>query len=204
MLIPPIIDYGSTRGVFEKVPGSGVWWIRYADASGRICREKAGLKQSALNLYRKRKTEVLQGKKLPETRKRVVSFEELTRDALDYSRAQKSHESYRNDQWNSEVLLKWFGRQEAAGISPQEIERKLAELAEGGRSPATINRYRALLSLIYSVGCRNGKVSVNPARLVRLRKENNARIRYLTADEEKTLRKQIRSLCPDRERITPH
>ena len=46
------------RGVFEKVPGSGVWWIRYADATGRIRREKAGTKSAALTLYRKRKTEV--------------------------------------------------------------------------------------------------------------------------------------------------
>src|SRR2546428_11601119 len=44
------------RGVFEKGPGSGVWWIRYADAMGRIRREKAGTKRAGLMLYRKRKT----------------------------------------------------------------------------------------------------------------------------------------------------
>ena len=74
------------RGIFEKIPGSGVWWIRYSDATGRIRREKAGLKQTAETLCRKRKTEVLQGKKLPEARKRVVSFEELAKDTLAYSR----------------------------------------------------------------------------------------------------------------------
>ena len=78
------------RGIYEKVPGSGVWWVRYSDATGRIRREKAGLKQTAETLYRKRKTEVLQGKKLPESRKRAVSFEELTKDALDYSKAHTS------------------------------------------------------------------------------------------------------------------
>lgn len=54
------------RGIFEKVPGSGDWYIRYADLTGRIRREKAGTKSAALVLYRKRKTEALQGKKLPE------------------------------------------------------------------------------------------------------------------------------------------
>ncbi len=54
------------RGVFEKLPGTGVYWIRYADSTGRIHREKAGTKSTALMLYRKRKTEILQGKKLPE------------------------------------------------------------------------------------------------------------------------------------------
>jgi hypothetical protein len=57
---------GKVRGVYEKVSRSGIWWIRYADASGRIRREKAGPKGSAIKLYRKRKTEILQGKKLPE------------------------------------------------------------------------------------------------------------------------------------------
>ena len=30
------------RGVFEKIPGSGVWWIRYFDQFGKKRREKAG------------------------------------------------------------------------------------------------------------------------------------------------------------------
>jgi hypothetical protein len=58
-------------GIYEKVLGSEVWWIRYADAEGRYRREKAGTKSMAIDLYRKRKTEALQGRKLPE-RLRVV------------------------------------------------------------------------------------------------------------------------------------
>src|SRR5438128_12272469 len=74
-----------TRGVYEKMPGSDVYWIRYADASGRIRREKVGPKSAALKLYHKRKTEVLQGKKLPETlRNRAVLFTEIADDAVEY------------------------------------------------------------------------------------------------------------------------
>jgi hypothetical protein len=82
------------RGVFEKVPGSGIWWVRHADAMGRIRREKAGTKSATLTLYRKRKTESLQRKKLPESlRSPMVSFAELAADALAYSRAHKrSHD----------------------------------------------------------------------------------------------------------------
>jgi hypothetical protein len=47
------------RGVFEKVPGSGEWWIRYVDSAGRYRREKAGSKSTAIGLVRKRKTEAL-------------------------------------------------------------------------------------------------------------------------------------------------
>jgi len=76
------------RGVFEKIPSSGVWWMQYFDAQGRHRREKAGLKSAAGILYRKRKTEALQGKKLPESlRARVVRFSELAKDALEYCQA---------------------------------------------------------------------------------------------------------------------
>src|SRR5579871_4534150 len=87
------------RGVYEKVTGSDDWWIRYVDAEGRYRREKAGTKSMALDLYRKRKTEALQGKKLPERlRRRVVPFGELCDDARNYSQANNAghaSDSYR-------------------------------------------------------------------------------------------------------------
>ena len=77
------------RGIYERVPGSGVWWIQYTDAQGRRRREKAGLYSSAEKLLDKRHTEALQGKKLPETlRAKPVTFGELLDDALEYSKSE--------------------------------------------------------------------------------------------------------------------
>ncbi len=93
------------RGICEKLLGSDVWRIRYVDAQGRYRHEKAG--SMAIDLYRKRKTEALQGKKLPERlRRRVVPFSELGDDALQYGKANERHvnEIYRikalKEQWN--------------------------------------------------------------------------------------------------------
>jgi hypothetical protein len=66
------------------------------------------------------------------------------------------------------------------------------------RRGATANRYQALFSLIFREALRNGKVTGNPAQLVRLRHENNGRIRFLTDDEEKSLRKAITKEFPER------
>jgi hypothetical protein len=52
------------RGIFEKVPGSGVSGVRYVDTQGRYRREKGGTKSAAIMLYRKRKTEALQGRQV--------------------------------------------------------------------------------------------------------------------------------------------
>ena len=180
------------RGVFEKVPGSSIWWVRYADTNGKIRREKVGRKSDALALYQKRKTEVLQGAKLPENlRKRSVFFSELASDVLEYSKANKI--SFHQDELNTGKLLQVFADRSADSLTPQDIERFLASRE---LKPATENRYRALLSLMYRKGIENGKVKSNPARLVKRRTENNTKVRYLLPEEENRLRAQIMKHCP--------
>ena len=120
-------------------------------------------------------------------------FDEIGKDALDYSKANKCPDAYRIDKWHYAVILSWFKGRVAKEIVPQEIDEKLSELAgKKDLKPATLNRYRAFLSLVYSLANRNGKVQVNPARLVRLRKENNAVVRFLEAQEEEKIRSVLR------------
>lgn len=183
------------RGVFEKVPGSGEWWIRYNDSSGRYRREKAGSKSNAIDLVRKRKTEALQGKKLPEKlRRATVTFASIAKDVSSYSRVYKASTSYRCDAGRMEVLLGWFREYPAESITAQDIERQFQKQEW---APATANRYRALISLTYRLAIRNGKVKENPARLVAHRLEDNARIRFLSAEEETALRKAIEAKFPE-------
>ena len=51
------------RGVYEREPGSGIWWIRYY-INGRERREKVGRRGDAIKLYKIRKTDALRGVKL--------------------------------------------------------------------------------------------------------------------------------------------
>ena len=181
----------NSRGVFEKEPGSGKWWVRFVDASGRYRREKAGTKSNAIDLVDKRRTEALQGKKLPEKLRRArVTFADIARDALAYSKTNKL--SYRNDACRMETLLRWFRDYPADAITAQDIERRFEQQEW---SPATANRYRALISLTYRLAIRNGKVAENPARLVPHRLEDNARIRFLSPEEETSLRSAIEAKC---------
>jgi integrase len=82
-----------------------------------------------------------------------VSFAEIAKDALEHSKAHKVHEAYRIDSWHTETLLAWFRGRVAEEITPQEIERKLNELAGEGRKPATVNRYRTLMSRVFFWPC---------------------------------------------------
>jgi site-specific recombinase XerD len=185
-------ESAKVRGVYEREPG--VWYIRFVDSQGRFRREKAGTKSAAIALYRKRKTEALEGRKLPERlRRATVSFAEIGKDALAYSKANKL--SHSDDVYRMERLFGWFREYPAEGIMAHDIERRFDQQ---DWSPATINRYRALLSLTYRLAIRNGKVKENPARLVRHRLENNARIRFLSPEEETKLRAAIEAACPER------
>ena len=179
------------RGIFEKQPGSGIWWICYFDQFGKKRREKAGTKSVAVKLYGKRKQQVLEGKKLPEIfRKPSVNFGQLTDDALAYSNRNKR--SYKTDVPRFASLKEWFGAQPAEELTPKEIEYGLAKVAEQEKwAPSTFNHYRSLMSLSYRLGILNRKVTVNPARSVTHRREDNNRIRFLTIEEEKKLRKVI-------------
>jgi len=167
------------RGVFEKDAGSDIWWVHWYDADGRRHRETAGTKSQAIQLYQKRKTETRQGRKLPENlRARPITFREIAASALQYSRQKKR--SHRNDVTRMAPLVEEFGTRAAENILLEELEDWLYELAEEREWViATKNRYIALLKLVYRLAEENGKVKVNPARLLRMAKENNERTRFL-------------------------
>jgi hypothetical protein len=70
------------RGVFEKEPGSGIWWVRYY-IDGRERREKAGRRGDAIKLYKLRKTDALRGVKLPTNMKHNgVRFKVIAQEAI--------------------------------------------------------------------------------------------------------------------------
>lgn len=107
--------------------------------------------------------------------------------------------SHQTDQIRLKLLLATFGRRPAQEITPSDIDKFLADLIESGRSPATANRFHALLSSIFSLAVRNGRVELNPCKRVSRLKEAPGRVRFLNEEEERKLRGAIRFLCPDRE-----
>ena len=109
---------------------------------------------------------------------KAITFGHLAEMAVTHAETHlKTPEHYKT---KDSILRGPFGERAAAAITPQEID---AWLSKHCKTPATANRYRAFMSLAYRLGMENGKVESNPARLVRLRTENNARARFLSRDE---------------------
>jgi integrase len=165
------------RGVYEKPAGSGIWWIHYY-AGGKRHREKVGRKSDAIKLYQSRKADAAAGRKLPELRNsKIVTLAELIDDALEFVVHHKDNRSYKS---KAAIVSNALGSRPAADLTPQELERWLRGHC---KTAATSNRYKAFISLCYREGIRNGKVTINPARLVRHRREGAGRLRFLSREE---------------------
>ena len=180
------------RGVFEKVPGSGIWWIRYK-TGGVEHREKVGRRSDAINLYRIRKADILRGAKMPANmRQKGIKFSVIAQDAIDWY---ESHDrkDVRNFRSRMRTILDAFRERTADEIKPSDID---SWLGAHDWSPATKNRYKNVFGKAFKIALADGKVKNNPARMVEQRSENNARIRFLSEDEERRLRIMIAKRFP--------
>ncbi len=176
------------RGVFEKVKGSGEWWIRYSDQFGHIHREKVGPKSLAQKAYEKRKTQIREGLFFPEKlgQRRDMLFKDMAKLYLeDHSKVNKR--SYPTDCHVMVRLKQTFGEKALSEITVQDVERFKGRVAQEV-SVATVNRHLALLSGVFNKALAWKKTKANPVSGVKKFKENNERVRYLTEEEEVRLK----------------
>jgi integrase len=130
--------------------------------------------------------------KLPALRNhRGVTIGELIDDALEFV---TDHKDLRNYVSKAAIVRHAMGHRPAASLKPQELD---AWLKAQCKTPATQNRYKAFISLCYREGMANEKVSVNPARLVRHRKESKGRYRFLSREEYQRLHGVVAKRFPE-------
>ena len=119
-----------TTGVWEKVPGSGIWWIRYRE-NGVLHREKVGRKSDALALYQRRKNEIRVGTKLSENMRRPsIRFGQLAEDIRAYS--EKHHRDQGHIGSRLKRILPDFENRLADQIKPEDIDGWIARNTETG------------------------------------------------------------------------
>ena len=193
------------RGVFEREPGSGQWWIRFTGADGKEHREFAGKYTDAKRKIEDRRAERRKGiapeiKGVPKKKVEpvaVLKFADLIKDARDWS-------DKNNDKVHShELALKYqklgdLAKLPAADVTDDLIQTCLDKLAaEKTWSGSTYNRYLAAVSLVFRIAIKNKKLVASPVRSIRKKQENNARVRYLSPQEEVTLTAVIKKRNPE-------
>lgn len=136
-------------------------------------------------MLKKRKVEIAEGKFLDIRKEQKVKFEELTQMYLDiYARPNKK--SFHSDEYLIKTLNRFFGGEYLHEITSMAVEQFKAERAKEA-SHATVNRALACLKCMLNKAIEWGKAEINPAKKVKLFKENNIRVRYLEKEEIKKL-----------------
>ena len=153
------------RGVFEKEPGSDIWWIRFKDA-GVEHREKVGRRGDAIKLYKIRKADILRGVKMPANMKdKGIKFSVLAQEAIDWY-VNHDRRDIRNFKGRMKLILEAFADRAAEEIKPSDID---TWISSHKWSAATKNRYKNVFGKTFKIALADGKVTSNPARLAEQR-----------------------------------
>jgi len=163
--------------------------VCYFDENGRRHREKVGPKALATKVYQKRKNEVQERRFFPERiRRRDVLLADFFKDYL--ARVKGRLRCYREYERYAKRLASAFPGRTLRQLLPGDIDRYVAKRLQEV-SPATVNRDLQFLKHVFYVAMKDGLCERNPVREVRLFKENNQRVRFLTEDEEAQLREAV-------------
>jgi site-specific recombinase XerD len=178
------------RGVFERSPRSGVWWISYRDAERKRHREKIGRRAAAIDAVARRRLEVKEGRFLPPRGGRRLTFRDLAMEALAHKKNRLAPLSYAADVQRLTDLFPLIGAVPADSLTPVRIAETLDHL-KASMSGSTVNRYRSAMSSVYSFGISAGKMATNPVTRVKRYRENPSRLNWLRPEQEKAVREAI-------------
>jgi integrase len=179
-----------TKGIFKQ-KNSQYYWIRYADASGKIIRESAKTTdyKDAKTILIAKKNAVNEGKEPETIQKRIpnYTFNELTTEYLKWAERQRS---FKSKFYLIKQLVDKFGLFPLKRINTMMLEQYQAERDNKGNKPATINRLTATLKHMVHKGYDWEMVTEETfkrVKRVKLLEENNRRLRYLTKEESREL-----------------
>ena len=152
---------------------------RYAGSIGPVS------KTLAKEELARKKAAAIEGRLKPVVRSPL--FKDLADDFISYKRDVLRPHSATRIENALKPLRKAFGLKRLDEITSLDIEKYRSERKRLNRADATVNRELQTLRHLFNKAIAWGKANSNPMRQVTLAKEENARLRFLTDDEEKKL-----------------
>ena len=168
---------------------AGVWWtcIRH---NGRKIQKSLETpdKKLAQDIEAKIRTEIVEGSYFEKLVGRNKTFGDMMDKFMAEHAPTVSENTQRSYTTSLKFLLPHFGDSNLISISPKMISRYKVLRKGDGVKPATVNRELAMLSKAFSLAAKEWEwLKDNPVSRVSKEKENNARDRWLSKDEEKRL-----------------
>jgi integrase len=190
------------KGIYKR---GNVYWIRYAGLDGRIVFESSGsekFKAAEAKLIQ-RKNSIKDGKQ-PEIKKITNhTFNELVTEYVKWAERQRCFKSksylieqlketfgsYPLRRFNT-MLLEQFQSERLQKGKEREIKAGYKPIPVKGNMPATVNRFMATISHMFTKAVEWDMVeeeTLKRIRKVKMLPENNKRLRYLSKEECKEL-----------------
>lgn len=179
-----------------RCTGGRTYYLRYEDAGGRQRQHKIGRYEDVTFAVAKKaaqrlRSEVVMGGD-PGAKKALVKsiplYRELAAMHLDFAKHQKSYPTIEMCM-RVHILPKW-GKARLTDIDSRAVAQWLADKRDEGLAPASVEKLRVIFgrSFQLGVGWNMPGTDRNPTRGIPRRPLNNARERFLSAQEAARLR----------------
>lgn len=195
-------DTAVTGFLLEVRPTGATYYFRYMDQYGKLRQHKIA-RYGDITFDKARKTalklraDVTMGGD-PAARKAekksIITYSELAEQHIAHAKTHLRPGSiYATERVIQMHIEPRFGKLRLDQIKAQDIAKYLAEKREGGLAPATVEKIRVVMHRSFELGARWNipGSQPNPVKGVAKPKFNNARQRYLTADEAARLHKSV-------------
>jgi integrase len=124
-----------------------------------------------------------------------LKFERFVAIHLRHLKAEHAVSTFKNENYRlRNVVIPAFRDRLLADLTRADIEEFLTDLVTKGASPATRNRYVALLSVLFERARTFGHIEENPVRGIRRLREQERPVPSLSVEEQNALI----DACPDR------
>jgi len=156
---------------------------RYAGSIGPVSRTLAKEELS------RRKAAAIEGRLNPIRGRRSPLFKDFSEEFIQHKQSTLRPTSASRIEQSLKPLKERFGLKRLKDISAFEIEKYRRDRKKARKADATINRELQALRHLFNMAIAWGKAQTNPMKGVKLRREENTRLRFLTEDEEEKLSK---------------
>jgi len=198
------------EGIYKRFDTKNVltYYITYMDNYGKLKWEKIGKKNDGITpqfckqLRSKRINQKLLGEDVSkQRRKEIILFDDIAHMHFDMVKTMNKDKNGPIRRYENHIK-RYIGNKNVNEITKWDIEQILKIMISGGLMPATVDRVRQTMSVIFNLGIYHEKCKNNPASIARndhvsiMRRNkksiNNTRERYLSKNEVKELLERLR------------
>ena len=168
-------------GIYKR---AGTWYIDYYFDGYRMREAIGSNRKMAEKVLAKRQVQMAEDKFLDVKRKPEFKLDQLVDKYMSYAKTNKL--SWDRDRCSIKHLKAFFGNIKLSEVSPLMLEEYKNHRREKA-APATVNRELSCFKHMFTKAIQWEMALTNPVKMIRMLKENNERLRYLSVEEINSL-----------------